>query len=391
MEFDVAIVGAGPAGAYAAFELARRGARVAILDGSHPREKPCGGGITGRALTLAAAAIGDSPLASCRIRTARFINADPDYSEVVDLDSASNKLPKLVVMARADFDARLLASAREAGATFIPERVVDVAVESTSVRVETARRTRCRAAFIVGADGANSLVRRRLARPFSRAQLSIATGYFVDGVTSDQIVIELTATPPGYIWSFPRPGHLAIGICAQADSRVTSKALRRRTEDWIAATQLAESAALRAYSWPIPSLDADSLAALELSGPRWALVGDAAGLVDPITREGIYFGLRSAQLLSDALVDEGAGRYATSVRGDIISELERAARFKSAFFQPRFTKLLLRGLRESAAIRAVIVDLIAGQQSYATLRSRLIKTLNVPLAWRMLVQGAWRV
>src|SRR5206468_12819501 len=69
---DVAIVGAGPAGARAAWTLARAGARVTIFDPSHPREKPCGGGVTGRALTLVADATGDETFARTRIRSARF-------------------------------------------------------------------------------------------------------------------------------------------------------------------------------------------------------------------------------------------------------------------------------------------------------------------------------
>jgi flavin-dependent dehydrogenase len=96
----------------------------------------------------------------------------------------------------------------------------------------------------VGADGANSLVRRRVARPFGREQLSIATGFFAHGATSDEIVIELIADPPGYIWSFPRPDHLAIGICAQADAGLTVESLRARTAAWIRATRLAPEARL---------------------------------------------------------------------------------------------------------------------------------------------------
>src|SRR5258707_7433665 len=69
---DVAIIGAGPAGCRAAALLARAGARVTIFDPSHPREKPCGGGVTGRALALVADAIDDEALARTHIRSARF-------------------------------------------------------------------------------------------------------------------------------------------------------------------------------------------------------------------------------------------------------------------------------------------------------------------------------
>src|SRR5215510_3189120 len=91
---DVAIVGAGPAGCWAAYELAMRGARTTLVDGSHPREKPCGGGVTGRALALVASGIDASTLARCRIRSARFVDTARGASVCVplrdgDLDVAS--------------------------------------------------------------------------------------------------------------------------------------------------------------------------------------------------------------------------------------------------------------------------------------------------------------
>src|SRR4029453_15025111 len=148
--------------------------------------------------------------------------------------------------------------------------------------------------FVIGADGANSLVRRKLCTPFHRNQLSIATGHFAHGMTSDRIVIEMFADPPGYIWSFPRPDHLAIGICSQADAGVGVDRLRDMVRRWIQMTAIAGGARLEPYAWPIPSLSAGDFLSLDLAGQGWLTVGDAAGLVDPITREGIFFALQSA-------------------------------------------------------------------------------------------------
>ena len=242
---------------------------------------------------------------------------------------------------------------------------------------------------MIGADGANSLVRRRVATPFRRDQLSIATGFFAHGVTSDEIVIELTSDPPGYIWSFPRPTHLAIGICAQADAGVTAEALRARTARWIAATRIADGARLEPYAWPIPSLSASDFDAVALAGPRWALAGDAAGLVDPITREGIYFALASGQWIADALAaGDDARVYASRVRDEAVSELARAARLKAGFFRPAFTGLMIRALQQSPAIRAVMADLVAGRQPYASLKWRLLRTLEWRLALSALARSA---
>jgi flavin-dependent dehydrogenase len=292
----------------------------------------------------------------------------------------------LLVADRATFDAALLAAAERAGAVLDRSRVTQVKVDADGATLETTRGVR-RAGFVIGADGANSLVRRRVAAPFRRDQLSIATGFFAHGVTSDQIAIELTADPPGYIWSFPRPTRLAIGICAQADAGVTATMLRARTASWIAATRIADGARLEPYSWPIPSLSAADFRAAALSGRRWALVGDAAGLVDPITREGIYFAIASGQWIADALIGGEVRDYDARARDEAVSELTRAAQLKAGFFRPAFTGLLMRALQHSAAIRGVMADLIAGRQSYRSLRWRLLRTFE----WQLAVKAVCRL
>ena len=375
---DVAVVGGGPAGAWTAYRLARAGARVTIFDPSHPREKACGGGVTGRALALVSNAL-EVP-GTCQVRT-RYVpgtvvvRAARFGSATVPLDADA-----LRVASRRAFDAALLDAARDAGADFVAARVVDIDVARDAVTVRTTPGAR-RAAFLVGADGANSLVRRRVARPFRRDELSIATGFYARGVTSDEIAIDFVADPPGYIWSFPRPDHLAIGICAQADSGATAGDLRARAAAWIRATGLARGAHLEAYSWPIPSLSAADFAA-PLAGDRWLLAGDAAGLVDPITREGIFFALQSAEHAAAALLTPAPrATYDARVRRDIIPELVHAARLKAGFFRPPFVRLLIAALERSDPIRRVMADLIAGRQSYRTLKWRLLKTFELRLVW----------
>jgi geranylgeranyl reductase family protein len=379
---DVAIVGAGPAGCWAAYHLARAGARVVIVDGSHPREKPCGGGVTGRALSVVAGAIDAGGLPCCRIRSARFADSPGRRSVTIPLDGDA-----LVVASRAEFDGKLLAAAQHAGAQLVPLRASDVTRDAARFFIHTAA-GRVAARLLIGADGANSLVRRRLARPFARADLSIATGYFAHGAASDEIVVELTADPAGYLWSFPRPDHLAIGICSQADAGATAGALRVRTEAWIRRMDLAGGARLEPYSWPIPSLTAAGFGSLTTSGPGWFLAGDAAGLVDPITREGIYFALRSGEWAAQAAAStEGASdvRYRERIHDEIGADLARAARYKAGFFRPRFTRLLIDALRESAGIRLVMADLVAGRHAYSTLKWSLARTFEVGLAWRLIM------
>ena len=385
MTFDAAVVGAGPAGAWTARSLALGGARVLLLDPSHPREKPCGGGITGRALDLVADAVDARDLPSVAIRSARFTSSSSLDACDVPLEGGA-----LVVAGRRDFDTLLLEAARRAGASVLGARVTAVKQARGGFEIESTAGT-YRASRLVGADGANSFVRRRLGEMFRRDQLSIATGFFAHGVTSDQIAIELVSDPPGYLWSFPRPGHLAIGICAQADAGASVAHLRQLASRWIERTRIAPGARLEAYSWPIPSLPAADLERLHPAGAGWLLVGDAAGLVDPITREGIYFALRSAEWAADAIgssESEPWRRYVERVREEIGTDLASAARLKRRFFRPGFTRLLIDALRHSAAVRTVMADLVSGRQGYSDLKWRLLKTFQLGLAARFFFDKA---
>ena len=379
--FDVAIVGAGPAGCRAAFRLAGAGARVAILDGSHPREKPCGGGVTGRALDLVRGAIDPSGVAMVPIETAVFEHD----ARRVRMSIADGTEP-MVVVSRREFDGALLAAASRAGAQLIAARVTNVTPHPGGWVVDT-RDGALSAGWLLGADGLNSLVRRRVLRPFDRADLSIATGFFVHGSTSREISIAFEARPAGYLWSFPRRDHLAVGVCAQADES-SAEALRSSASRWIAG-HVEGPADLVRYSWPIPSLRVASLQREQPAGPRWMLLGDAGGMVDPITREGIFFALVSADIAAESLLAGGdpAGQYSRRIRTSIHSELIRAARLKDRFFAPRFTGLMIRALEESAAIRHVMADLIAGRQTYHGLRRRLLRTLEVKLMLDVVFKG----
>ncbi len=369
--FDVAIVGGGPAGSRAAFHLARGGARVALLDDSHPREKPCGGGIPARALAL----VGSSVAAlsgGVPIESARF--AHLDRTATVQLADPAGLL-RLAVASRRSFDSRLVEIAQDAGAVMVPSRTIDIHREGGAWRLAT-RGEPVAARFLIGADGPGSLVRRRVASPFGRRDLSIAAGYYVHGVTSTQIDIAFVDEPSGYLWSFPRPNHLAVGICAQADV-ATSAPLLELCARWID-TNVSGGTRER-YGWPIPSLTEGALRAERPSGDGWMLVGDAAGLVDPITREGIFFALRSGQLAAESLLQgaDPAAAYAERLSDAIYPELIAAARLKARFYRPRFIALLISSLQRSGRIRAVMADLVAGEQPYHTLRGRLLRTFEV--------------
>ncbi|HJR61721.1 MAG TPA: NAD(P)/FAD-dependent oxidoreductase [Vicinamibacterales bacterium] len=371
--FDVVVAGGGPAGARAACQLAAGGATVALVDGSHPREKPCGGGVTGRALSLLGFPV-QRVEQGMPIASASFTYRDKTVA--MPLADQSGGL-RLAVVPRRTFDARLVECAEQAGVTLLRARVTGVTRSARRWRVMT-RDGELEGAWLIGADGPGSLVRRRVAAPFARADLSIAAGYYVHGATSQQIDIAFEEDPPGYLWSFPRPDHLAVGACAQADESTTTDLLLV-AQQWI--DRHVTGGTRERYSWPIPSLRAETLQRERPSGDGWMLAGDAAGLVDPITREGIFFALLSAEHAAASILEgaDPAGSYAERLRDTIYSELILAARLKARFFQPRFMGLLISALQRSSRIRAIMSDLVAGEQPYASLRRRLVRTVELRL------------
>ena len=398
----IAIVGAGPAGAMAAIQLARAGAAISLFDHSHPREKPCGGGLTGRAVALVSEVIDLASLPAVAIDSALVESAHspigtssgPDDSARVDLHAQGiSSASSLVVLSRAVFDGALLEAAIGSGSRLIRERISHVERSAGRIMLRTSS-SDYEADFLLGADGANSLVRRRLSRPLARTQLSIGAGFFVRGATAASIAIKWVREQPGYLWSFPRPDHLAIGICTPATEPVTSVALQRQTHAWIASHELNRDGSLERYAWPIPSLPARDFDRTEVTGSNWMLLGDAAGLVDPLTREGIYYALLSGRWAAESLMHGSArasARYEMRLRDEVYPELARAATLSRGFFAAPFSELLVDALQRNAAIRRVFVDLVGGSQPYRGLPRRLLRTGDWKsagkLVWRSVVQS----
>jgi geranylgeranyl diphosphate/geranylgeranyl-bacteriochlorophyllide a reductase len=395
----IAIIGAGPAGAMAAARLARAGAAVTMFDPSHPREKPCGGGLTGRALALVSNLIDIAALPAVVVKAASVEppSGTQQTAQVDLIDCGPSACSSLVVVSRAIFDRALTAAAIAAGARLIPEKVIDVFRHGTTMTVHTTKAT-YNADHVLGADGASSVTRKKLATRFSRMQLSVAAGVFVHGVSSSVIAIKSMTRQPGYLWSFPRPDHLAVGVCAPASDGALSADLRAQTLAWLESHGLCEGATfnpmrgsrawgprLETYAWPIPSVgfDVDHISS---GGPTWMLLGDAAGLVDPLTREGIYYALLSGQWAAETLAATSPARasalYEERLKDEVQPELARAARLTAMFFTPMFSSLLVEALRQSAAIRQVFRDLVAGTQPYNGLRRRLVAAGEWKLAGR---------
>jgi flavin-dependent dehydrogenase len=359
---NVAVVGGGPAGALLAYHLACDGAAVTLFDASHPREKPCGGGLTAKALALLPAAPAADPLPVRWVQACRF---ESGTGEGVELELGQ----PVAVGARRDVDAWILRRAVEAGATHEAARVVGVDASGT---VRTALGRSARFDLVVGADGAGSLVRRTFLAPTPPARLTMAAGWFVPGLSP--MVVRFTPGLAGYMWLFPRRDHVGVGICAPLGA-VPTRVLMGRLEAEVARAYPAFSDFdAERYAHTIPSPSADPRSILEIAGDRWALVGDAAALADPITGEGIYYALRSAQVLADILRGHASpARYPEAALEEFGRDLMKAAALRDRFYAPGFARRMVDFSARSQAVREVLADLVLGRQGYVGLKRRLLR------------------
>ncbi len=362
----IGIVGAGIAGSYLAALLGGEGQEVVLFDPKGPWEKPCGGGITHR--SFEAFPVLDGFRDACRtVHRMRMIAPGGERCQV----------PLTVpvrIASRESLGAYLLDQATTAGAALVRERVSSMVPNDGQWRV-LAGGQEYAFDFVVGADGAQSAVRRSLFKPFAGEDVTVSVGYWVAGEFDDELVIGFPEGITGYIWIFPRDGHLSVGIGAPMGA-VSGQALFARLDEFLTqhAPDVTTGERVR-FGALIPSLTRQGLASNRTGGSNWALIGDAAGWVDPVTREGIYYAFRSAELLSEALKEGCAETYEQACRREFVPELSKAASYVEAFFDPRVSARLVALSDENAAIRKVLADLIAGEQGYGTLKQELLKVM----------------
>ena len=311
--FDVLVVGGGPAGSATAHHLAAAGVSVLLADrATFPRDKPCGGGLTTRAFL------------QCPVDPTPVVEEEVDLVELRFRYGASvvrrAQAPVIRMTQRRRLDAFLLDAAREAGVT---------------VR-EGARRTGCRGScrrgagrgdVVVGADGATASARGHsgsattsCAASRSR-ETSRTTGSSASAMRS-RAVIELADIPGGYGWVFPKGDHVNVGVGAweQEGPRLRDHLRRVCEAHGLDSDELSEFAGIGCRCAP---------AATRIASDRALLVGDAAGLIDPVSGDGMYECFVSARLASGAIVDLLAGVRALSLRTTLprrgVAPLHRAS------------------------------------------------------------------
>jgi len=409
-QFDVLIVGAGPAGSFAAERLARGGARVALFDGRPPGEpKACGGGVTSKALKA----------------WPHLLEAVGRTIDEIDMYSPSGKRLHLkldepfAVYSRIAFDTFLRERARAAGAHVLAEKISARGFKRTDdgwiVQAQSGAEFSCK--WLIGADGANSPIAKKLAGPLPPAEMEVAFGYRAP-LPSDGNAATVVAFLPkwvGYAWAFPRPDHISFGIATTQDAFdhealdkllwdfmvsyyevVQVGNLRKSMRLWSKGTGIEDAQvnnlrhirdelkkSAERYAARIPGLEPRTWDTRQACGEQWALLGDAAGFADPVTGEGIYYALRSAELFAQAYLAGSPLNYERLWRGDFGRELQRASqmrrKFYGNFWGAPFTERMIEFARGHRGIRKVLGQLVAGDQGYTDLKKKLARSALNPL------------
>jgi geranylgeranyl reductase family protein len=363
LAYDVAVVGAGPAGGAAALALAQAGARVLLLEKCPlPRYKTCGGGLLYRAyrmLPSSVMSVVERPFTSVQL------NFPSDGFTFI----VQRAEPLILMTMRADLDNWLARQARDAGADLRDQHTVQgLRHHSDFLELQTSQGNLA-AKFVIAADGAHSPVARACGWPKLPA-VGPALEYEIvpqdDQVAAFSQVARFDFDLPdgGYGWVFPKRSHLSVGLFATRPTRLPmAEALLR----YLRHLGLREPKFMARHGWIIPLAPRPG----GFARGRVLLSGDAAGLADPVMAEGLSHAIHSGRLCAEAILDGGpdpaavARRYQELLHRHLLPEL-KAGRFLASclYHHPRFRQWVFR--RSGTRLAEFMGDVVMGRKTYRT-------------------------
>src|SRR3972149_2668884 len=367
-DYDVIVVGGGPGGSTAVRFCAKAGLKTLLIEKERlPRYKPCGGCLSTKTVHLLGFDL--SPVIENTIHGAKFTycSEDPFYIESKD--------PIAFLVMRDRFDQFLVNKALEDGAAIREgEKVTRVEEKGDGVEVEFGEGERLHCRYLIGADGAESIVARslRLSPPRNdgngiaiESEIPFDSSIHFPRRELQFINLDFGRVPNGYGWVFPKKEWLSIGIGGMF--RETKKINPRQYyKSFLKGLDyIPEGKTGKVMGHPLPSLYDEKQ---KVSHGRILLVGDAAHLVDPLQGEGIYYAIRSGMLAGEAILGSNekgispSDLYPDSVRLHIFENLKWALRFSRIVF--RFTKLSYRTLKHYPELGDFYLQVLEGKETY---------------------------
>jgi len=377
MRCDIAVIGSGPAGSAAAMTAARAGLDVVLLDKARfPRDKLCGGGFTGRSARYMAEIFDRSvtPGLFLTSRRVRLCFGGQDLGVTKDA-------PPIHMTMRRDFDAMLHGAAIAAGVRALTGvRIAELDTDAGMVRLDDGKTVHF--ATLIGADGVNSMVARQL---FGRAFDPQRIGFGLElelprdrAEAGDMVEIDLGAADWGYGWSFPKARSVTIGVGGVHSRNPDMKA---RLRDY-AARHGADPEVLRCRGQYLPFGDYRAVP----GRGRALLAGDAAGLVDPITGEGIAWAMKSGQLAATAAAealasgkpDSALALYSTAL-AHVHDEMRRARRLRNLIYSAPLRGVFASVAQRNPSLQRRYLKLLAGERDYRDLNAMFMPKLAMAM------------
>ena len=332
-EWDVAVIGAGPAGLAAASAAAAAGARTIVLErAEHPRYKTCGGGLIGASLAVAGGLI-DVPARDDIRRCTITLRGGQEFTR-----SHGDSL--LAMVTRDEFDAALLKRAEENGAQIMQRAQVRALSQGDGhATARLADGSEVTAAAVIGADGSSGVTARHVGAEFDQVDLGLELEIAVPDAVARQwagrVLLDWGKIPASYGWVFPKGDRLTVGVIAARGQGEATKAYLR---EFTARLGLSGYEAVQ-DSGHLTRCRSDRS---PLRKGRVIVAGDAAGLLDPWTREGISFALRSGALAGEYAAKGDLDGYAAAVGATLVPDMRAGRTLLSAF--TRHTGTFHRGL-----------------------------------------------
>jgi geranylgeranyl reductase family protein len=359
--YDVAIVGSGPAGASAAIELARNGVKVCLVEKeAHPRYKVCGGGLLARAVSLLPVPIEAVVEQPCHRVEMRFAGKGVSFT-------ARRPKPIIYMVMRADLDALLMDEAKKCGVeVFENTQGMDVLQESGRVTLYTDREP-ITSRFLIGADGVSSVVAQKCGWPLNREAIpAMECEVMVAPATLERFSgtgrFDLDHPSRGYSWVFPKKKHLSVGVLSMTQS---GAGLREHLREYLELLEIESTPPLKLRGAMIPVKPRPGAPAKG----RVLLVGDAAGLAEPVCAEGITNALRSGLFAAKAIMEGGmdpekvVSNYLGEMERSVFRELEIAGQHARVMYgNPLLRNMLFRVKGESFCNR--LIDVMMGETGF---------------------------